>query len=323
MDRERRPTATGANLVVMSAAFATAAAEFVLAHGPLTLEQLHTLAVEREVTRARTPASLRSALSDSSRFVLRPEGRYDTAARLLAGCVFTTRPRRSPRDGVLWLNRDVDPLLALGAASLPLQMGGDVRAGAGRTPTWVGPAGWLPDVDPGGLLALHWDGKALAVAAAKDVPATDSPRAHDVRRFLAAHATARHNGSWPYSSAPPLTAVVLSALVEDPMLFRTPVPPLSELLPLPEDLRPHEQGPPHTEFGSDQVLQVPLPLRVHGELSRRADLLGDRLPEYAAMLLGAAADRVQPRDRSGYESYERYDGLPAYDNVIQPSRWAR
>ncbi|MBK5306887.1 MAG: hypothetical protein JJD92_09395 [Frankiaceae bacterium] len=307
----------------MSASFATAAAEFVLAHGPLTLDQLHTLALEREVTRARTPGSLRSALSDSSRFVLRPDGRYDTAARLLAGCVFTTRPRRSPRDGVLWLNRDVDPLLALGAANLLLQAGGNVRAGAGTTPTWVGPAGWLPDVDAGGLLALRWDGKALAVGAADDVPAADSSRVHDVRRFLAAHALARHTGSWPYRSAPPLTAVVLSALVEDPALFSSPVPPLSELLPLPEHLLPQEEGPPYGELGSDQVLQVPLPERVHRELSRRAELLGDRLPQYVAMLLGAAADRVVPRERSDYENYDRYGDLPAYDNVIQPSRWAR
>jgi hypothetical protein len=179
----------------------------------------------------------------------------------------------------------------------------------------------LPDVEPGGLLALHWDGEALAVNATDDVPAADSARVHDVRRFLAAHATARHHGTWPYSSAPPLTAVVLSALVEDPALFRTPVPPLSELLPLPADLRPQDELPPHGGLGSDQVLQVPLPERVHRELARRADLLGDRLPDYAAMLLGAAADRILPRQRYGYESYDQYGELPAYDNVIQPARW--
>ena len=190
-----RPTAAAILAVMTTSAAisaAIAAAEFVLTHGPLTLEQIHSLAVEREVTRARTPAALRSALSGSPRFVLRPDGRYDTAARLLAGSVFTTRPRRAPRDGVLWLNRDVDPLLALGATSLPLQAGGDIRPGVGSTPTWVGPEGWLPDVDAGGLLALRWDGKALVVSTAEDVPAADSAQAHDVRRFLAAHASARH-----------------------------------------------------------------------------------------------------------------------------------
>jgi hypothetical protein len=307
----------------MTASFATAAAEFVLAHGPLTLDQLHTLALEKEVTRARTPASLRSSLSDSSKFVQRPDGRYDTAARLLAGSVFTTRPRRSPRDGVLWLSRDVDPLLALNATSMRLGTGGEVRAGAGATPTWVGPAGWLPDVEPGALLGLCWDGKALTASRADDVPAADSPRTQDVRRLLAAHASARHTGMWPYRDAPPLTAVVLSALVEDPDLFRTPLPPLSELLPLPEDLRPQDERPPYLEFGTDEVLRVPLPHRVHRELARRADLLGDRLPDYAAMLLGAAADRVVPVERRGYDGYDRYGDLPAYDNVVAHTRWGR
>ena len=47
---------------------------------------------------------------------------------------------------------------------------------------------------------------------------------------------------------------------------------------------------------------MPLPLRVHEELARRADLLGERLPDYLTLLLGAAADRVQlPPPR-----YDRY-----------------
>jgi len=312
-------------LAGMSAAFSSAAAEFVLAHGPLTLEQLHTLAVEKEVTRARTSTSLRNVLSNSPTFVLRPDGRYDTGARLLSGSVFTTRPRRPPSDDVLWLSRDVDPLLALGPTSLPLVTGGDARAGAGATPTWIGPAGWLPDVDAGALLGLRWDGKALAVSAVDGVAPADSPLVQDVRRLLAAHASARHGDSWPYS-APPLTAVVLSALVEAPDLFHHPLPPLSELLPLPEDLRPQDEPPPHREFGTDEVLQVPLPWRVHRELARRADLLGDRLPDYAAMLLGAAADRVLPvnrRNYEGYDGYDRYGELPGYGNVVAPTRWAR
>jgi hypothetical protein len=223
---------------------------------------------------------------------------------------------------VLWLNRDVDPLLALGP-TMALGTGGEIKAGAGPTPTWLGPEGWLPDVPPGGLLGLRWDGQQLTVATVDDAAAADSPRTQDVRRLLAAHASARQRGSWPYAAAAPLTAVVLSALVEDPELFRSPLPPLSELLPLPEDQRPQDGWPPHGDIGADEVLHVPVPMRVHRELARRADLLGDRLPQYAAMLLGAAADRVLPAERRSYETYDDYGGLPAYDNVVTPSRWAR
>lgn len=37
-----------------------------------------------------------------------------------------------------------------------------------------------------------------------------------------------------------------------------------------------------------------LPHRIADELGWRADLLGDRLPDYVSMLLSAAADRLVP-----------------------------
>jgi hypothetical protein len=302
----------------MTRAFASLATQLILEHGPLPLDQLHSFALEREVTRARSSGSLRSSLTGPG-FVLRPDGRYDTAARLLRGSCFTTRPRRSSQDGVLWLSRDVDPLLALNLTSLPLKGGGEARGGAGNTPTWVGPRGWLPDVAPGELIALTWDGEALDVRPLATVPAADSDTVAATRTLLAAHASARHRGSWPYSSAPPLTTVVLSALLEDPQLFREPLPPLSELLPLPEDLRPLADDIPFREMDGYEVLQLALPWRVHRELSRRADLLGDRLPDYAAMLLGAASDRVLPAERPRYSPYDDFDE----DNVVAPARWRR
>lgn len=304
--------------MVMTATFATLAAELILGHGPLPLDQLHAFALEREVTRARTSSSLRNSLA-GPRFILRPDGRYDTAARLLKGSSFTTRPRRPPRDGVLWLSRDVDPLLALNLARLPLSRGGEVSAGAGPASTWFGPTGWLPDVPPGELIVLSWDGAALDVGPAATVPALDSDVVADIRRVLAGHAAARHRDSW-LPSAPSLTSVVLSALLEDPLLFTRPLPPLSELLPLPEDLRPLDDFP-RREMDYE-LLQLALPRRVHRELSRRSQLLGDRLPDYAAMLLGAAADRVLPAERPRYDGYSPYDDLEL-DNVVAPATWRR
>jgi hypothetical protein len=116
--------------------------------------------------------------------------------------------------------------------------------------------------------------------------------------------------------------VVLSALLEDPQLFRSPLPPLSELLPLPEDLRPLWDDEPRRETEGYETLQLAVPRRVHRELTRRADLLGDRLPDYAAMLLGAAADRLAPSDRTRYDGYPSYDDVEDY-NVVTPARWRR
>lgn len=302
----------------MTTSFASLAAELILERGPQPLDQLHAIALERGVTRARSSSSLRQSMSGRG-FLLRPDGRYDSASRVLQGCCFTTRPRRPTRDGVLWLNRDLDPLLALAMTRLPLKSGGTVGPGAGSAPTWVGPSGWLPEVPPGELLVFSWDGAVLEVGPGDTVPDLDSAVVADVRALLADHASRRHRDRWPQHPTPPLTAVVLSALLEDPLLFRRPLPPLSALLPLPEDLRPLMDDLPRRESEGYAVLQLALPCRVHRELSRRADLLGDHLPDYAAMLLGAAADRVLPAERPRYVTYEDLE----YDNVVEPARWRR
>ena len=304
----------------MTLAFAAAAADFVLEHGPLTMDQMHALALERGVTKARTPSSLKQSLG--RRFVLRPDGRYDTAARLLAGQAFTTRLRRPPIDGVLWSHRDLDPFTTLDTSGgLPLASGGVVRPGTSGA-AWTGPTGWLSERAAGDVLVLRWDGRQLGVERAGDVPAGDSATAQDVRRLLARHAKLQHHEPWRHSEAMPLTAVVLSALVEDPALFVHPLPPLSELVPLPEDLRPQDQWSDATTFSPCTVVQVPVPDRVHGELCRRADLLGEPLPQYMSMLLSAAADRILPPAR-GYGSYPASDAYDDRGDVIQLSRWSR
>ncbi len=72
------------------------------------------------------------------------------------------------------------------------------------------------------------------------------------------------------------------------------------------------------------IVEVPLPLRVHEELGRRTDLLGELLPDYLALLLGAAADRVQLAPPT-YERYEpcggSYRSLDA--DVIELDGWVR
>jgi hypothetical protein len=60
---------------------------------------------------------------------------------------------------------------------------------------------------------------------------------------------------------------------------------------------------------------------VHEELARRADLLGEQLPDYLCLLLTAAADRVQlPAPR--YDRYVPYE-RPYDSDVVQLDRWGR
>ena len=304
----------------MSRAFADSVPELLLDHGPLTLEQLHALGVERGLTKTKNPSSLRSSLLDRDACVQRPDGRYDTAARLLAGQVFTTRPRPGERAGVLWTYRDLDALAAL--PRLPLATGGLLRRGEGAVESWTGPSDWVPEMSAGQLVALRWDGRALHVSALDDVPAGDAELLRDVREVLARHSRAEHRYGWSSVPRTSLTRTVLSALVEDPHLFAQPLPPLRELLPLPEDLRPHDDAPGRDPDLRAHLVEVPLPLRVHDELSRRADLVGERLPDYLSLLLGAAADRVQlapPR----YERYEPYLGsyVPEGGDVVRLDAW--
>src|SRR3954469_22068269 len=96
VDAASRQHLRGITVVDMPSALAVFAAELILEQGPLPLDQIHAVALEREITRSRTSSSLRQSLSGPA-FVLRPDGRYDTAARMLRGSCFTTRRRRSPR----------------------------------------------------------------------------------------------------------------------------------------------------------------------------------------------------------------------------------
>ena len=218
--------------------------------------------------------------------------RWDLVSRRLAGCVFTTRARAVVRDDTLWVHRDLEPLDSIH----PSVLGGFALVSGGRA-TWrgtavrslVGPPGWLPAVTPGQLLALRWDGQALDVSVVDDAPTMDSAPVRHLRALLGLHA--RHRQQRHYGQqAPDLSQVVRSALAEDPDLLRHPMPPLSELLPLPD-----------TELDSGQLWEgdqreavtLRLPLRTVEELTRRAELIGDRAADYASMLLTAAVDRVR------------------------------
>lgn len=290
----------------------------LLQRGPCTVQEVYDAMRAAGRTTARTTASTKDALRYGRHTYELPDGRWQSQLGAVVGATFTTRPRSRVRDGVLWTHRDLEPLEPLFSTPLPLEAGGAVRCGGDPgLRTLIGPAGWLPEIGPGDLLAVRWDGTHLSVTPVVEPP--DPARSTYVRNLLAAHvthdATSVRSYRSPVTSA--LTATVLSALREDPDLFAAPVAPLSELLPLPDA---EAVDPTYWEHhGRGERLLLRLPHRVLEELHRRADLLGDTVTDYASMLLGAAVDRARPLEHPRY-SYRSYDE-PSYDSSFDAASY--
>ncbi len=261
------------------------------AHGPCTVDDLYAAMRELGVTKAKTSASVLDALRRSATAAERlPDGGWDVVTRGLVGATVTVRPRSRLADGVLWTHADLTPFEAMLRTELPLRDGGTARWSRDDVTRLVFPPGTLPEIGPGQLLALRWDGVVLSVSVV-DEPTADPDyvaRIDRARRLLALHATTRD--PWTgQARGRDIRGHVLSALREDPDLLREPLPPLSELVPLPDvDL----ESPSWSARG--RRLELALPDRIVNELDRRAGLLGDSTPSYAAMLLTSAVDRVRP-----------------------------
>jgi hypothetical protein len=295
--------------------------DHLLTHGPCTDVELHARVVEAGLTKAKTSAGVRSSLQSSHWAVRLPDGRWDVAARRLRGAILTVRPRAVLRDGVLWTHRDLEPFASLYVArALPLASGGTVHRGDSQPETMLGPPGWLPPLSPDGVLGLRWTGTALEVAHLTQLPAVDDARVVRARALFALHAT--HLTTSYGRPTPDLERIVLSALLEDPDLLREPLPPLSELLPLPE---PAFDDPGIWEaHGNHRRVTLHVPTRVYGELERRSRMLGDRLPDYAAMLLGASLDRVTPpvtyEEPRSFGAWREEPWEPYEDDVVRQLR---
>lgn len=241
-----------------------------------------------------------------------PDQRWDLTTRALAGVVLTVRPRSRLRDNVLWVHRDLEPFDGLLTRDrIPLRSGGSARLGGGQIRTLIGPDGWLPEVPAGELLALRWDGLALDLFAVAQPVSTDLPL---VRELLGRH---REGLARSYGPPPEMAAVFISALREAPELFSVPQLPLSEVFPLRTDeLTDTSLWEAHRD---GRRLTLHLPHRVYDELHRRAELLGEHLADHAAVLLGAATDRVRVATGSRYANEYGYSDYRD-DDVLQPLR---
>jgi hypothetical protein len=291
--------------------------EYLLLHGPSTADEIHQALVEQAVTTTKSANGVRNALASHQLAFRLPDDRWDLTTRILTGVVLTVRARSRLRDGILWIHQDLEPYDGLlGQPAIPLHSGGSARlGGGGEIRTLVGPEGWLPDVTPGDLIALRWTGQALDVFAVDQAAPVDEEAVGLARTVLR-----RHADGLPITprSRPQLGGVIISALREVPDLFARPMPPLSEILPFPDrELADTSLWEAHRD---GRRLTLHLPARVYDEIDRRSKLLGEALPDHAAVLLGAAVDRARPllgRDRE--EAY--YEEPYWARDALSPMRW--
>src|SRR5690606_27841670 len=107
---------------------------------------------------------------------------------------------------------------------LPLAGGGELETvirDLGEPMALVGPEGWLDAFEAGQLVAFSRQGREVSVTAVDEVG--------DGHREAAALAAAAD--AWvPEGGGEEETPLVLDAVAFDPSAFRTPVPPVSELL---------------------------------------------------------------------------------------------
>jgi diadenosine tetraphosphatase ApaH/serine/threonine PP2A family protein phosphatase len=237
----------------MSKRITTYCTDLIDRSGPQPLDVLAERVSAAGLTAARKPDTVvKSALGRAPGIIRLPDGRYDAVRRMLDGSVLTHRVRAATAGRqVLFAGPELEPfgeLLAAGPA--PLVSGGEVRRSMGDLDGLVGPPGWLPDVPASSLLALRFSAGVLAVT-----PVEDGAEAMDRRAARLLEVVSRHLGAkderpaaswrhgydeWPdYSRS--LTGwrrifsqALLRALAECPDLLSEPVPPLDEVLRLPE-----------------------------------------------------------------------------------------
>lgn len=218
---------------------ATFCRSLLLEHGPLTTADLAVRAVAAGKTRSQQPeAAVKSAISRTE--VLLPDGRWATPMWLLEGRVLTTR--RLGRDSWFSDGPDVPADLdqhdfallyrALAGGPIPLADGGLLRSNS-YAASWKAPADW-PSVSPGRgeLLGLRvCDGLLHAEVVARTPELRR--RGIDFSETMPILTRAQRYG-WRdevtrVSEA--VTEMLVSRMVEEPLLLRAPLPPLTECIP--------------------------------------------------------------------------------------------
>jgi hypothetical protein len=207
-------------------------------HGTLTFDGLLARTRLRRRDAPVDPRLVAQLVHVDPTLVARPDGRVSWLGEVLDGVVLTHRVRaRVERRHQLWLSVSAVPLFEIAMCGpLPLESGGEVRAGRAQVDALVADHEWLPPLVPGDLLALQWRDGVLSVrTVAADELAGDESREH-VRTLLLDHCPVEPpdaDDDVRARNASLLTHALGQARLEDPDLLSSPHPPLEELLARP------------------------------------------------------------------------------------------
>jgi hypothetical protein len=194
----------------------------LLAHGPLTLDELTTRAVAAEVTRSANPtSSVRQAIQYGELELA--DGRWATPLQLLEGrCLTTPSLAGDYWGGDEISTSDLDlALLRLAVRDRPIPVAGGGKLAAERYGgSWDVPDSF-PDPAPGELLCLRVEAGGLTVTTVA-LDETESPAA---RRFVVAlNRAVPRSSSWRDRST---SEAIADLLATDEAYLREPAPPLS------------------------------------------------------------------------------------------------
>ncbi|HEU4947507.1 MAG TPA: hypothetical protein VFT31_10160 [Kribbella sp.] len=285
----------------------------IAAAGPLALDNLAEQARGAGLTKSTNPVNaIRSALRQSPVMVHLPDGRFDSARRMLDGAALTHRVRYATRGRqVLWIGPELSVLdqILVHEGSLALTAGGAVTSSLGEFGGWCGPPDWLPDVSADSLLAFRLRNGALTVEAVDEEPPPGSAQVERLRvvlrRQLQSHDSLEH-----WESHHTLGRLMLRALAEVPDLLSEPLPPLDEVLRLGRERWARDwpvESIDHTGAGERVILEE-VPAGLVSALKRDAHQLGITAGELTVLLLAAATYRTALPCR--HDAVESWAGPP-------------
>jgi hypothetical protein len=252
-----------------------------------------------------------------------PDGTVTHLRQVLEGSVLTQRVRSATAGRTdLWTTLALAPLtmLALGEP-LPLASGGLLRAGAFGHSALVGPAGWLPEVQPWELVGLELCGGEVHPRVVRESELGDLARHQRVREAIALHYRRERwlSGTEHLETRPAeVVNAIAFALLEDPKLLAEPLPPLDELL---HDALEEQHQHHWRDFEAcRQDLTVSftltgMPEALHMELNGRARRYGMSFDQYVIAVLGHLAWRTPFA-----EDMEPWKGWSPDDADLAPTR---
>lgn len=271
--------------------------DLITATGPLPADELGERVLAAGLTKSSNPVSvIRSALRQSPILVHLPDGRYDSARRLLDGVALTHRVRYATSGRQLLF---AGPELAIldqvlvHEGSLALTAGGAVTSSLGEFDGWCGPPDWLPAVPADSLLAFRLRRGRLSVEPLDAEPPRKSAEVERLRSVLRKYLSSDDNlDRW--QSHHTLGRVMLRALAEIPDLLAKPLPPLDEVFQL-GDERWGRDWPVESVEGlrdGHRVVLEDVPGALVSALRRDAYQLGVTTGELTVLLLSAATYRT-------------------------------